>query len=138
MREVFSGRNPTHLPNLGDFLAFALRRGRESHFPHEWRMDCRKQITTLRRALIKFRDIVAVVLFVGVGMFLIVPTLSKTRQGPSRRAICASNLRGIGQGMHIYSNDNDGLFAMHYFESPAEETDNPDGSNVYSDHAETP
>jgi prepilin-type processing-associated H-X9-DG protein len=37
-----------------------------------------------------------------------------------RRAICSANLRGIGQGMHIYANDNEDWFPIDFHRPPPE------------------
>jgi prepilin-type processing-associated H-X9-DG protein len=40
---------------------------------------------------------------------ILLPSLARARE-LAKRAVSASNLRGIGQGMHIYANDHDGRF----------------------------
>lgn len=47
-------------------------------------------------------------------LIVITPSLAWIRLG-SRGAVCSSNLRKIGQGMHIYANDNQEWFPIHYF-----------------------
>jgi hypothetical protein len=69
---------------------------------------------TFRRAL-SIPDILWWWLFLLLLLFLVLPSLSRTRR-PSRRAVCAANLRGIGQGMHIYANDSYEWFPHHYYE----------------------
>ena len=79
----------------------------------------------LRRASIEIRDVVVVLIFIGAGLLLIPPMLAH-RSATPKRVICASNLRGIGQGLHIYANDNDGTFPIHYHEPAADEPANSD------------
>jgi hypothetical protein len=69
---------------------------------------------SLRRAT-SILDILWWLLFFLLLLFLVLPSLSRTRR-PSRQATCAANLRGIGQGMHIYANDSYEWFPHHYYE----------------------
>ena len=46
---------------------------------------------------------------------ILLPSLSRARE-LAKRAVCAANLRGIGQGMYIYANDNEEWFPQHYYE----------------------
>ncbi|MBI5864578.1 MAG: hypothetical protein HZB38_08730 [Planctomycetes bacterium] len=43
---------------------------------------------------------------IAFGLSIMLPSLSRARE-LAKRAVCASNLRGIGMGMHIYANDHD-------------------------------
>ena len=52
--------------------------------------------------------VVAVVLGVLAALFL--PALYTTKHGPSRRTRCASNLKQIGYGLHLYSGDHGEAF----------------------------
>ncbi len=56
---------------------------------------------------------------------VLVPRLGGRQLPP--RATCASNLRGIGQGIHIYSNDNNGCFPQYLHANLSS-----DGSNSFS------
>jgi prepilin-type processing-associated H-X9-DG protein len=51
----------------------------------------------------------AAVAGVALAMSILLPSLSRARE-LAKRAVSASNLRGIGQGCHIYANDQDGKF----------------------------
>ena len=46
---------------------------------------------------------------------ILLPSLARARE-LAKRAVCAANLRGMAQGMHIYANDNDDWFPHHYYE----------------------
>jgi prepilin-type processing-associated H-X9-DG protein len=55
-----------------------------------------------------------VVAIIALLISILLPSLSRARE-LAKRAVCASNLRGIGQGMHIYANDNREWFPSHFF-----------------------
>lgn len=59
-------------------------------------------------------ELLVVVAIIALLISILLPSLSRARE-LAKRAVCASNLRGIGQGNHIYSNDNNESFPQHYF-----------------------
>ena len=61
-------------------------------------------------------ELLVVVAIIALLISILLPSLSRARE-LAKRAVCASNMRGIGQGMHIYANDNREWFPIHYFNS---------------------
>jgi prepilin-type N-terminal cleavage/methylation domain-containing protein/prepilin-type processing-associated H-X9-DG protein len=59
-------------------------------------------------------ELLVVVAIIALLISILLPSLSRARE-LAKRAVCASNLRGIGQGMHIYANDNREWFPTHFF-----------------------
>lgn len=68
---------------------------------------------TLRRAMTN-TDVLVIIGFVAIVAAVLLRPRSRVL-GP--RAICASNLRGIGQGFHIYADENQGYFPSGLVES---------------------
>jgi prepilin-type N-terminal cleavage/methylation domain-containing protein len=68
-------------------------------------------------------ELLVVVAIIALLISILLPSLSRARE-LAKRAVCASNLRGIGQGCHIYSNDNTESFPQHYYVAN-ETTGNP-------------
>jgi prepilin-type N-terminal cleavage/methylation domain-containing protein len=50
-------------------------------------------------------ELLVVVAIIALLISILLPSLARARE-ITKRAVCASNLRGIGQGMKVYSNDN--------------------------------
>ena len=61
-------------------------------------------------------ELLVVVAIIALLISILLPSLSRARE-LAKRAVCGANLRGIGQGMHIYSNDNQGWFPQHFYNS---------------------
>ncbi len=58
-------------------------------------------------------ELLVVVAIIALLISILLPSLSRARE-LAKRAVCGSNLRGIGQGMHIYANDNREWFPVHF------------------------
>lgn len=56
-------------------------------------------------------ELLVVVAIIALLISILLPSLSRARE-LAKRAVCASNLRGLGQGMYIYSNDNQEWFPV--------------------------
>lgn len=56
-------------------------------------------------------ELLVVVAIIALLISILLPSLSRARE-ITKRAVCASNARGIGQGMKIYSNDNEDWFPV--------------------------
>jgi prepilin-type N-terminal cleavage/methylation domain-containing protein len=50
-------------------------------------------------------ELLVVVAIIALLISILLPSLARARE-ITKRAVCASNLRGIGQGMKVYANDN--------------------------------
>ena len=59
-------------------------------------------------------ELLVVVAIIALLISILLPSLSRARE-LAKRAVCGANQKGIGVAMHIYSNDNDGWFPVHYF-----------------------
>jgi prepilin-type N-terminal cleavage/methylation domain-containing protein len=59
-------------------------------------------------------ELLVVVAIIALLISILLPSLSRARE-LAKRAVCASNLRGIGQGLHIYANDNTEWLPAHFF-----------------------
>jgi prepilin-type N-terminal cleavage/methylation domain-containing protein len=70
-------------------------------------------------------ELLVVVAIIALLISILLPSLSRARE-ITKRAVCASNLRGIGQGMKVYSNDNGDWYPTALF---AEYTDTSAGYN---------
>lgn len=60
-------------------------------------------------------ELLVVVAIIALLISILLPSLSRARE-LAKRAVCSSNLRGIGQSQHIYANDNYEWFSQHYYE----------------------
>jgi hypothetical protein len=71
-------------------------------------------------------------LFIALALAAVLsPTLARV-QRLAREVTCADNLHAIGQGMHIYANDNQEWFPIHYHGGRnAPPTEEPTGDPVY-------
>jgi hypothetical protein len=67
-------------------------------------------------------DLVCVVAAVALLGTVLVPMLPQVRES-SKQAVCGANLRGLGQGIKIYANDNRDWYPHHYFQKPPEQTE---------------
>jgi len=74
-------------------------------------------------------ELLVVVAIIALLISILLPSLSRARE-LAKRAVCASNLRGIGQGCHIYSNDNTENFPQHFYISNQTGTAPPFDSGV--------
>lgn len=63
-------------------------------------------------------ELLVVVAIIALLISILLPSLSRARE-LAKRAVCASNQRGIGQGCHIYANDNLEWFPNHYYYATA-------------------
>jgi len=54
-------------------------------------------------------ELLVVVAIIALLISILLPSLSRARE-LSKRTVCAANLRGIGQAMHIYAADDPGMF----------------------------
>ncbi len=72
-------------------------------------------------------ELLVVVAIIALLISILLPSLSRARE-LAKRAVCGSNQRGIGQGMHIYGNDNQDWFPHHYYNAESDDADAGSGT----------
>ncbi len=73
-------------------------------------------------------ELLVVVAIIALLISILLPALSRARE-TAKRAVCRANLRGIGQGEHIYANDNLDFFPQTLYD-PTTKTSPPNQHNV--------
>jgi len=61
-------------------------------------------------------DLLSVIASVGLLAVLMLAAVAQSRLS-TKRTVCNANLRGIGQGLKIYANDNQDWYPHHYYET---------------------
>ncbi len=80
-------------------------------------------------------ELLVVVAIIALLISILLPSLSRARE-ITKRAVCASNLRGIGQGFKVYSNDNSDWYPIAPYADPPS-TGTPDQtSETFITHME--
>jgi len=67
-------------------------------------------------------ELLMILFLVALLISILLPSLSRARQ-LAKRAVCAANARGLGQGFWIYANDYDEWFPRHYYRDVEEGAD---------------
>jgi prepilin-type N-terminal cleavage/methylation domain-containing protein len=73
-------------------------------------------------------ELLVVVAIIALLISILLPSLARARE-IAKRAVCASNLRGVGQAMKVYSNDNTDWFPCAPFDDTTSDTEG--GNNVF-------
>jgi prepilin-type N-terminal cleavage/methylation domain-containing protein len=68
-------------------------------------------------------ELLVVVAIIALLISILLPSISRAKE-LAQRAVCAANLRGIGQGFYIYANDNREWFPHSLYQEPLAATDN--------------
>ena len=68
-------------------------------------------------------ELLVVVAIIALLISILLPSLARARE-ITKRAVCASNLKGVGQGMKVYSNDNADWFPIAPFQEITTQTGN--------------
>lgn len=63
----------------------------------------------MKRKAFTLIELLVVIAIIALLISILLPSLSRARE-LSKRTVCASNLRGIGQAMYIYAQDDPGVF----------------------------
>ena len=56
-------------------------------------------------------ELLVVIAIIALLMAILMPALQRVRK-QARNGVCQAHLRGLGLGLHLYQNDNDGKFYM--------------------------
>jgi prepilin-type N-terminal cleavage/methylation domain-containing protein len=74
-------------------------------------------------------ELLVVVAIIALLISILLPALSRARE-TAKRAVCRANLRGIGQGEHIYANDNQDWFPQTLYDQNNSNTSVPNAHNT--------
>jgi prepilin-type N-terminal cleavage/methylation domain-containing protein len=78
-------------------------------------MGSHRRFSVKRRKGFTLIELLVVVAIIALLISILLPSLARARE-ITKRAVCASNLRGIGQGMKVYANDNRDWFPTSPFQ----------------------
>jgi prepilin-type N-terminal cleavage/methylation domain-containing protein len=83
-------------------------------------------------------ELLVVVAIIALLISILLPSLARARE-LTKRSVCMANLRGIGSGCVIYSNDNNEWFPMSYFAENMSYSESSRGEHVvdFTEGAET-
>ena len=73
--------------------------------------------TGLRRSAFSLPELAWLLAILVLLLAILLPSLSRARE-LAKRAVCSANMRGLGQGMHIYANENEEWFPHHCYAEP--------------------
>lgn len=70
------------------------------------------------RSAFSLADLLAWIAILAIAFAILIPSLSRARF-QAKGDVCSANLRGLGQSLHIFANDNKQSFPHHYFKATA-------------------